>query len=384
VKIVIPAPSELPARRANTVQVVQMAQALAELGHAVTVLVPTQSPLYRRQPPAWDEIAAYYGLHARFELRWLASRRWGRGYDFGWAAVRTARRLRADLLYARHPQAAALAAQLGLPTLFEAHDRPQGWAGPRLLRLFLRGRGARRLAVISRALAADLARDFGAPPVGEFTVIAPDAVDLTRYRDLPDPAAARAARPELGLAAASFVAGYTGSLYPGRGRELILDLARRLPAVEFLLVGGSPAEVAELRAAALPNLHLTGHLPHAAIPGCQAACDVLLAPYGQRIAASSGGDISRYLSPMKLFEYLASGRALLCSDLPVLREILTEAEAVLLPPEDAAAWADALAALRADPGRRAALGEAGRTAAARRSWTARARTLLAGLDGGQA
>jgi glycosyltransferase involved in cell wall biosynthesis len=102
-------------------------------------------------------------------------------------------------------------------------------------------------------------------------------------------------------------------------------------------------------------------------------------PYGESVSASSGGDIAPYLSPMKLFEYLASGRPILSSDLPVLREVLDDEFAVLLPPGDVGAWAAALEALAADPARRERLGEAGRTAAGQYSWKARAERILAGL-----
>ena len=45
-------------------------------------------------------------------------------------------------------------------------------------------------------------------------------------------------------------------------------------------------------------------------------------PYGKTIAGSSGGNIADVSSPMKMFEYMASGRVILTSDLPVLREVL--------------------------------------------------------------
>ena len=41
---------------------------------------------------------------------------------------------------------------------------------------------------------------------------------------------------------------------------------------------------------------------------------------------------------MKMFEYMAAGRAILSSDLPVLREVLNEENAILLPPDEPAAW----------------------------------------------
>jgi glycosyltransferase involved in cell wall biosynthesis len=86
---------------------------------------------------------------------------------------------------------------------------------------------------------------------------------------------------------------------------------------------------------------------------------------------------------MKVFEYLAAGRPILSSDLPVLREVLTESNAVLLPPEDVEAWDRALQALVADSSRRAALGAQARRDAERFTTLERARKALEGLEVGR-
>ena len=52
------------------------------------------------------------------------------------------------------------------------------------------------------------------------------------------------------------------------------------------------------------------------------------------------------MSPLKIFEYMASQRPMICSDLPVLREVLNEDNAVLAPPDSADAWVEALKRLR--------------------------------------
>jgi glycosyltransferase involved in cell wall biosynthesis len=153
--------------------------------------------------------------------------------------------------------------------------------------------------------------------------------------------------------------------------------------VVFLLAGGELQEVERLRERAydqqLTNMIFTGFLPNAALPYYQAACDVLLMPYQQQVAASSGGDIARYLSPMKLFEYLACGRPILSSDLPVLQEILNPSNAVLLPPGDVSAWVRAIQELRLEPERSARLGEQARLDASRYTWEGRAAQILEGL-----
>ncbi|HMK08634.1 MAG TPA: glycosyltransferase, partial [Anaerolineales bacterium] len=93
-----------------------------------------------------------------------------------------------------------------------------------------------------------------------------------------------------------------------------------------------------------------------------------------------GGDTAAFASPLKAFEYLAAGRPILSSDLPVLREVLNEGNAVLLDPESVEAWASALRDLAADAARRVRLGQAARAAAARYSWLERTRRALEGLE----
>ena len=385
-KIAVISPTHLPAWRANTLQVMKMAQAMAGLGHVVRMAVPGFPP----EKVAWDDLAYQYGLHRQFPVEWLPVWASMRRYDYGLRAVRWARGWGADLIYTRLPQAAALASLLGMSTIYEVHDFPPEGVATWLFRRFLQGRGARRLVCITRALASDLADRLGAPDSPPFMVIAADGVDLERYADLPEPQQARqmfvGVNHDLPLLPPHrFIAGYTGHLYAGRGVELIVELAARLPDVAFLLVGGEPEEAQALRSAVqsrrLENVISVGFVPNTELPRYQASCDLFLMPYQRRVAASSGGDIARYLSPMKLFEYMACGRPILCSDLPVLREVLSPEIAVLLPPDDVEAWVGAIQSLLGDPARRRFLGELVRSEAKRYTWEARAGQILDGIEG---
>jgi glycosyltransferase involved in cell wall biosynthesis len=87
------------------------------------------------------------------------------------------------------------------------------------------------------------------------------------------------------------------------------------------------------------------------------------------------------MSPLKLFEYMAAGRPIVCSDLPVLREILQhERTALLCDPDDAASWAGALARLHDEPTLRRTLAEAARAQFELHfTWKARADRVLGGL-----
>jgi glycosyltransferase involved in cell wall biosynthesis len=57
-------------------------------------------------------------------------------------------------------------------------------------------------------------------------------------------------------------------------------------------------------------------------------------------------NIAGYTSPLKLFEYMAHGKAIVASDLPVIREVLNRDIAMLVEPEDIKGWVNAIQALR--------------------------------------
>ena len=161
--------------------------------------------------------------------------------------------------------------------------------------------------------------------------------------------------------------GFTGHIYPGRGADLLFELAKQMPAVTFWWVGGTP-ELVDIRqdkltGAGMTNVTMTGFVKHEVIPLYQAAADVLLMPYSRSIEASSGQDIAGVINPMKMFEYMAAGRGIVSADLPSIREVLNEGNAVLVEPVEEenrewgiGGWKAAIEALLADEPRRLELG----------------------------
>ena len=382
-KIVFVSASQVPSDTANSIQVMKVCQAFAQLGHETILLVPANPQPAIRNPSislrTSPQLAAHYGLTTPFEIQPIRCCAWLPVKDrrtFPWTAVRRARRLKADLLYTWPVQSAALGLLAGLPVMLEMHDFPAGRFGQLWYRLFLRLPGKKRLLPITHALRRELERRYRSALPDEQVVIAPDGVDLERYEHLPDP---QPARRQLGLPLSPTVV-CTGHLYAGRGAGIFLTLAASFPKVNFLWVGGRPQEVDEWRgraaACGLRNVTFSGFVPNARIPLYQAAADILLMPYERTVSTSSGGDTADICSPMKMFEYMAAGRAILSSDLPVLREVLNENNAVFCPPDDAGAWESSLGKLLADSKRRQALGQRARADVKEYSWLARARRIL--------
>jgi len=373
VKIACITTSTIPSDTANSIQVMKVCQALAQLGHEIRLFTPGQTRV------AWDTLAGHYGLQAQFPIFWIPDWPIFKRYDFSSKAVNLGYRWEADLIYTWTPQAALYSAVLGSPVVLEMHDRPTGKLGPQILRWFVRQKGLKRLVVITQALRRALEQDCNRQFRAGEVVIAPNGIDLERYRNLPDP---QEARIELGLEDGVTV-GYTGHFYPGRGTELLYSLAERLPGVNFLWVGGRPADVTYWRQrvseAGLTNIRLIGFVENKLLSMYQAAADVLLMPYEFSIQGSSGGNSADICSPMKMFEYMAAGRAIITSDLPVIREVLNEQNAIFCLPQDVEAWQQALQQLLGDEDLRGKLGQRARNDARNYAWIERARRSLEGM-----
>ena len=370
-RILMPVLSPYPSALASTIQSANMAQALCELGHTVTLVAPNNDPALR-DVAGTTEPQDLYGFAPAFTARTLGRRvRRGQSYRNALRIAAIARRERPDLVLARDLRACLLPARLGIPTVYEVHSLTS-LEGPQerfVIRRLLRTRAFRGFIAISKPLAEDLAATFGIAP--ESILVAHDAV---RLDEDPGPPPVREGT--------TLRVGYTGSLFAGRGVELLVEVAARAPWIELHLVGGpdAAARAWSERIAGLPDARIVIHgmVTPARARELQRTCDVVVAPFARKVVTDSGVDTSRWMSPMKAFEYMGSGRPIVISDLPVLREIMRpDIDALMIEPEDADALMNALERLRDDPGLGARLAASAlERVRAEFTWDIRARRIL--------
>jgi glycosyltransferase involved in cell wall biosynthesis len=261
--------------------------------------------------------------------------------------------------------------------VFEAHTPPvhclqrwvEGWV--------YRQRHFRGLVVISEALRREYSRLY--PGLGgDRVVVAHDATDPVESRGGCEHRDAWPGR------AGHLQVGYVGHLYNGRGIDLMLTLAAVLTTMDFHLVGGMEKDIDRWRRSCRSaNVHFHGFRLPRDIHRYFERFDVLLAPYQARVFSVGGRkEITRWMSPLKIFDYMMAGKAMVCTDLPVLREILTDrVNALLVPAGDVAAWTRAISSLAEDARLRAALGQrARRQVLAHHTWQQRAASLCAFLQ----
>ncbi len=264
------------------------------------------------------------------------------------------------------------------PLIFELHDIETGVRGA-MQRAVLRQPGI-RVVSISHQLLEFVATEHGVAPSRRQVLHDAAPAGIT-----PVPWDRR--RPQLqelvpaAREAWDGVCGYVGHLYAGRGVELIEALAERRPNVLFLAAGGDEAEIAVRRARnRRRNLIFVGHLPHQSALQLAQCVDVLLMPYQRKVSIGVGRyDTARWMSPMKMFEYMAAGVPIVSSDLPVLREVLShDANALLVPPDAVDAWGDAIDRLLSDAALSRRLASSAYSQYERQhTWQHRARALLA-------
>lgn len=114
---------------------------------------------------------------------------------------------------------------------------------------------------------------------------------------------------------------YVGSFYKGRGINLIIEVAKELKDFDFFLYGKRNEKFNKLP----KNIYLKPFVKQSKIPNILNKSDLLLLPYSSKVHISTDSkspDNSKFMSPLKLFESLASGTPVLCSNIKVLREIL--------------------------------------------------------------
>ena len=145
--------------------------------------------------------------------------------------------------------------------------------------------------------------------------------------------------------------GYIGSLdVSGRGVDVVLYLAERHPELNFHLVGGHAHQVDYWQRRASKNVTFHGFVKHSEVSDKLEMFDIALMPY-QYDLKLSGSKVStiEYMSPMKMFEYMAAAKIIISSDLPVLREVLDESNSYLVQCDRYADWSSAIKKIVEDP-----------------------------------
>ena len=368
-KIAYLARRPIPSVHAHTVQIVKMCEAFGQLGHEVVLFADRGDA-----EPA--STYARYGVSNSFAIDVYPRRlKHFRKPRFVMRLLRRPFVREADLFFGRDITSLAAVSFLGRPLVYEAHAIPRiGSFRWRLLSWLLARDNFSHLVCVTSTLAELHRRQFPSL-AGKPVIVVPNAA-----ADVPP----KAADVEWPGRVEAVQIGFVGRPFPGKGIEMMVAAARRLPELDFHVVGASKQDLHWVNESLPSNLFLHGYQAHGKLGAYYDRFDVAVAPYGASVMNASRVESAAITSPLKLLEYMAAGLPSIVSDLPGVRDLLAgcdEPVTVLVKAGNEQDFVDALERLARDAELRKKMGEAAR-ARYLRSHTvkARAKAVLGGLE----
>ena len=118
--------------------------------------------------------------------------------------------------------------------------------------------------------------------------------------------------------------GYFGSIYKSRGLNMLIKLSSEDINNKYYIYGGSKKTIKDLNNKySLKNLNFQSYIPYSKIKKKLKNVDICILPYTNKITVSGNvGDISKYTSPLKIFDYMITGKLIICSNIKVIKEVL--------------------------------------------------------------
>lgn len=333
-KLIYISPLRYPSEKAGSLFSVKSCEAFAKAGLEVELWVPK-----RRNVFASRDSFMFYGVKNNFKIvRFFAIDTMPFFYlplaiSFAFSVFfYTLLKGRRDWIYYSHEEYALfLLTLIRRQTVYEIHDFP----GKNFLyRLLLN----RVYGIITNNYwkKDHLQHVFGADGKKVFAV--PNGVEPDEFLV---PLDQKTVRQKLRLPQGKKIILYTGSFASWKGTDTLLEASKLLPEYLVYLAGGSEKEINDLqnkiKFRSLKNVVAAGRKSHSEIPLWLKAADVLVIPN------TAKKEISKfYTSPMKLFEYMASGVPTAASDIPSIRQIADEKVVSFFKPDQPESLAKAI------------------------------------------
>ena len=341
-RIVYASKSIIPSRTANSIHVMKMCQAFADNGHEVVLLAPDILNKYEKGIP---DVYEYYGVRKNFEIKKL----WHPDI-IGGAIIYTLSIFfyllftkSFNLVYGRFLQGCYVATFLKNRVIFESHE---SLLDMKTLRYFVfkqlvKSKSFEKLTVISQALKnIYLEKKFLHNIKIQVAHDGADKVDNLQNK------------VKLFGNEENLKVGYVGHLYKGRGIYTIIECAKKINNMTFHLVGGLKKDIEYWKSYSkkinLKNIYFYGFVsPREAIK-YKNSFDIFLAPYEKKVSVfgSDFTDTSKFMSPLKIFEYMSHDKPMIASDFPVIREVLNEKNSIFVDCDNIDGWVSSINKLK--------------------------------------
>ncbi|ELP5727338.1 glycosyltransferase [Vibrio vulnificus] len=337
----------VPSGKANGVHIAKMGSALIESGIDYKLFC-TRKGIVDIQ----TSVSEYYGLKNEIDskLAYISESNLKLIFNVFRSKIRCC-----DFVFTRSAKYAYLATKLGIKTVYEIHAPllPNS-NDDKLMRKIVASRFLAGIIVITDSLKGKILKDYDELSKDKIHTFA-DGSDISELKE----PLIQSTKSLIISSGYEFNVGYTGTAGKGRGLDLIYNIALALPKIGFHIVGMNETGFYQFVDAPTEkrpaNLIFHGFKSSNSIPYYINSFDLLLAPYQNsvlitnKIGETKGTDTGQWMSPIKIFEYMASGVPFIASDLIVLREVLNDSNCTLVSPIDSQEWINAITRFADEP-----------------------------------
>ena len=344
IKIAVISSGHIPSQWAHSINTIKMANAFSKLGHNVEILT-VEKYLERKNKQKIKDIYKFYGISKNIKILYFRD-----NFLFYLEEIKpfnriqwmlkkiTKNRIRyisdpekqiseyckknnVNICYCRSYRTVFYNIKNKVPSILETHT--PNIKHPDLQRVIKLSHSKyfKELVTISNILKQNFVK-AGVPK--DKILVLQDGVDIESFQNIEK----KEARVNLGLSQDKSIAMYCGHLYKGRGIEYILDAAKILKNVMFMIIGGFPSDVSYWKKYAnnmgLVNVVFTGFVENEMVPTYLKAADILLMPY------TKDTPTYRWMSPLKLFEHMAVGKPIIATDLEAIKNKIKNMETGIL------------------------------------------------------
>jgi len=306
--------NEFPSKYAHAVQIMRMCEAFSEEGHQVT-LFAQKSLHYTSDESLFFE----YGVNYKFNIVWLELNNLKNHYLFFLLKIIYKIKNEYDVYFARYHYPVLVCYFFRLKCVYEIHNIPISKSWKLSIQLFKNTKFIEYVFIAHKL--AELYKKLYR--INESQIIVQH--DGALLRELVGESI-DADLEDLFCKETKNIL-YIGSFYKGRGIDLVVKLAKSNTEYNFICIGGNQKDFNETD---LPNIKFHNRVDNRIVPFLLKKADILLMPYSRITTIEGKNNTADFCSPMKLGEYLASGKPIISSALPSLMEVLIDKENALL------------------------------------------------------
>ena len=368
----------IPSTDADTVCIMESCQGFARAGADVSLIIPSRY-IGAIEIGSEQEIWDFYGMDKEFIIQRIPSAFLYRlGFPgrliYKFFSVFSGMLRGSDVIYVRHFELALLAGIFGKKIVLENHQISEH-TNKVLFKVIILLSGILRIKFVTISSPGKKKLiEAGVP--SDKIIVAPMGISLEDYQV--DKSVVEL-RKDLNLPVDANIVMYCGSLYEGRGIEELITAMIEFPELILVIVGGEKHDLVRCQKLVeennQENVLFIGQVLPKRVPVYLMAADILAMPYTTRTPTY------RDMSPMKMFEYLASGKPIISSDFPVLREVLEHKKnALLVKPDTPEAISDGIRWMLDHPEEAGHLGTHAKKDVQGYSWDQRSKRIIGWLN----